>query len=223
MGTVYRARDPILDRMVALKTVSAQLLANEDVRVRFQREARAAARLQHPNIVTVFELGEADGTVYIAMELLPGMDLVEAMVPAERLPLPEKLRTMVQVCRGLDFAHKKGVIHRDVKPANIRLLPDGTVKLVDFGIARMGDSTRDPDGSGAGHAQLPGAGGAVHRPHRLPGGHVVGGRDPARADHRQAALPGTHVRRRWPTRSCTSRCRRSTRWRSRCRTAWWRW
>ena len=129
MGTVYKARDPILDRLVALKTVSAQLLANEDARVRFQREARAAARLQHPNIVTVFELGEADGTVFIAMELLPGIDLVEAMVPPERLPLPEKLRVIVQVCRGLDFAHKKGVIHRDVKPANIRLLPDGVVKL----------------------------------------------------------------------------------------------
>jgi eukaryotic-like serine/threonine-protein kinase len=141
MGTVYKARDPILDRLVALKTVSAQLLANEDARIRFQREARAAARLQHPNIVTVFELGEADGTVFIAMELLPGIDLVEAMVPSERLPLPEKLRTIVQVCRGLDYAHKKGVIHRDVKPANIRLLPDGLVKLVDFGIARMGDST----------------------------------------------------------------------------------
>jgi serine/threonine-protein kinase len=141
MGTVYKARDPVLDRLVALKTVSAQLLANEDARVRFQREARAAARLQHPNIVTVFELGEGDGAVFIAMELLPGMDLVEAMVPADRLPLPEKLRTIVQVCRGLDFAHKKGVIHRDVKPANIRLLPDGMVKLVDFGIARMGDST----------------------------------------------------------------------------------
>jgi len=141
MGTVYKARDPILDRLVALKTVSAQLLASEDARVRFQREARAAARLQHPNIVTVYELGEADGTVFIAMELLPGMDLVEAMVPAERLALAEKLRAVVQVCRGLDFAHKKGVIHRDVKPANIRLLPDGIVKLVDFGIARMGEST----------------------------------------------------------------------------------
>jgi eukaryotic-like serine/threonine-protein kinase len=141
MGTVYKARDPILDRLVALKTVSAQLLANEDARVRFQREARAAARLQHPNIVTVYELGEADGTVYIAMELLAGVDLLEAMVPADRLSLQEKLRAGVQVCRGLDFAHKRGVIHRDVKPANIRLLPDGMVKLVDFGIARMGDST----------------------------------------------------------------------------------
>jgi len=141
MGTVYRARDPILDRMVALKTVSAQHLASEDARVRFQREARAAARLQHPNIVTIYELGEADGALFIAMELLPGIDLVEAMVPPERLPLEEKLRAMVQVCRGLDFAHKRGVIHRDVKPANVRLLPDGTVKLVDFGIARMGEST----------------------------------------------------------------------------------
>jgi serine/threonine protein kinase/WD40 repeat protein len=141
MGTVYRARDPILDRLVALKTVQAHLLASADSRQRFQREARAAARLQHPNIVTIYELGEAEGALYIAMELLPGMDLAEAMAPPGRLSLDVKLRAMVQVCRGLDFAHKRGVIHRDVKPANIRLLPDGTVKLVDFGIARMGEST----------------------------------------------------------------------------------
>jgi serine/threonine-protein kinase len=100
MGTVYKARDPILDRLVALKTVTAQLLASDDARVRFQREARAAARLQHPNIVTVYELGEADGVVYIAMELLPGLDLVEAMVPADRLTLNEKVQAIVQVCRG---------------------------------------------------------------------------------------------------------------------------
>lgn len=141
MGTVYKARDPVLDRLVALKTVTPQLLTSEESRLRFHREARAAARLQHPNIVTVYELGEADGTLFIAMELLPGVDLVEAMVPPDRLTLDEKLRATVQVCRGLDFAHKKGVIHRDVKPANIRLLPDGVVKLVDFGIARMGEST----------------------------------------------------------------------------------
>ena len=102
MGTVYKARDPILDRLVALKTVSAQLLANEDARVRFQREARAAARLQHPNIVTVFELGEADGTVFIAMELLPGIDLVEAMVPPERLP-PSVQGIEVRAARAAEY------------------------------------------------------------------------------------------------------------------------
>ena len=141
MGTVYRARDPVLDRPVALKTISAELAANPEFLGRFQREARAAARLTHPNIVTIYELGDVGGTPYIAMELLEGLDLVEAMSPADRLPVDDKLRIMVEVCRGLDYAHKRGVIHRDVKPANVRLLADGTVKLVDFGIARLGEST----------------------------------------------------------------------------------
>ncbi len=141
MGTVYRARDPNLDRPVALKTIAAELAANPEFLGRFQREARAAARLTHPNIVTIYELGEVDGTPFIAMELLEGLDLVEAMSPPGRLPLDEKLRIMVEVCRGLDYAHKRGVIHRDVKPANVRLLQSGSVKMVDFGIARLGEST----------------------------------------------------------------------------------
>ena len=141
MGTVYRARDPILDRPVALKTISSELASNPEFLGRFQREARAAARLTHPNIVTVYELGDVAGTPYIAMELLEGLDLVEAMSPPGRLPADEKLRIMVEVCRGLDYAHKRGVIHRDVKPANVRLLANGSVKLVDFGIARLGEST----------------------------------------------------------------------------------
>ena len=141
MGTVYRARDPVLDRPVALKTISAELAANPEFLGRFHREARAAARLTHPNIVTIYELGDVSGTPYIAMELLEGLDLVEAMSPADRLPVDDKLRIMVEVCRGLDYAHKRGVIHRDVKPANVRLLADGTVKLLDFGIARLGEST----------------------------------------------------------------------------------
>jgi len=141
MGTVYRARDPILDRPVAIKTVAPTLLARKDTMLRFQREARAAARLQHPNVITIFELGEHDGTLYIAMELLEGTDLGQAMAPPERLALVEKVRIAVDVCRGLDYAHKRGVVHRDVKPANIRVLPDGTVKIVDFGIARLVDSS----------------------------------------------------------------------------------
>jgi serine/threonine protein kinase len=141
MGTVYRARDPVLDRLVALKTVAPELLSNVDALARFQREARAAARLQHPNIVTIYELGNVGSSLYIAMELLEGMDLAEAMAPPGRLPLPQKLRIVVDICRGLDFAHKRGVFHRDVKPANVRVLQDGSVKIVDFGIARLENST----------------------------------------------------------------------------------
>lgn len=140
MGTVYRALDPVLQRPVALKTVAPGLLSSGDARVRFEREARAAARLQHPNIVTVYELGEHEGMLYIAMELLEGCDLAEAMTPRERLGLADKLRIMVDVCAGLDFAHKRGIFHRDVKPANVRLTPSLQVKLVDFGIARLEDS-----------------------------------------------------------------------------------
>ena len=146
MGKVYRAHDPILDRPVALKTVSPALLTGKDTLARFQREARAAARLQHPNIVTIFELGEVEGTHYIAMELVEGMDLGEAMTPPDRFTLEQKVRMVVDVCRGLDFAHKMGVIHRDVKPANIRLTRDGTVKILDFGIARFrGSEATDPN------------------------------------------------------------------------------
>jgi hypothetical protein len=151
MGKVYRAHDPILDRPVALKTVSPALLTSKDTLARFQREARAAARLQHPNIVTIFELGEVEGTHYIAMELVEGMDLGEAMAPPDRFTVDQRVRMVVDICRGLDFAHKMGVIHRDVKPANIRLTPDGGVKILDFGIARFrGTDTTDPNLTQAG-------------------------------------------------------------------------
>jgi hypothetical protein len=151
MGRVYRAHDPVLDRPVALKTVSPALLTSKDTLARFQREARAAARLQHPNIVTIFELGEVERTHYIAMELVEGMDLGEAMTLPDRFTLEQKVRMVVDVCRGLDFAHKMGVVHRDVKPANIRLTRDGTVKILDFGIARFrGGDTTDPNLTQAG-------------------------------------------------------------------------
>jgi serine/threonine protein kinase/WD40 repeat protein len=140
MGKVYRAQDPILDRPVALKTVSPALLTGKDTLARFRREARAAARLQHPNIVTIYELGEVEGTHFIAMELIEGMELGQALNPIDRFTVEQKVRMMVGVCRGLDFAHKMGVIHRDVKPANILVTKDGSVKLLDFGIARLGES-----------------------------------------------------------------------------------
>jgi serine/threonine protein kinase len=146
MGKVYRAHDPILDRFVALKTVSPLLLTGKDTLTRFRREARAAARLQHPNIVTIYEIGEEEGTHYIAMELVEGMDLGEVLTPPDRLPIEQKVRLIVDVCRGLEFAHKMGVVHRDVKPANIRLTRDGTVKILDFGIARFrGSELTDPN------------------------------------------------------------------------------
>ena len=140
MGKVYRARDPNLDRVVALKTVAPGILGTKDARARFEREARAAARLQHPNIVTIYELGEMEGTLFIAMELIEGLDLGQVMVPTDRFSVEQKVRMVADVSRGLDFAHKQGVVHRDVKPANVRLGRDGVVKILDFGIARLTDS-----------------------------------------------------------------------------------
>ncbi|HSD30127.1 MAG TPA: serine/threonine-protein kinase [Vicinamibacteria bacterium] len=147
MGRVYMALDPLLERHVALKTISPSLLNSEDTLKRFQREARNAARLQHPNIVTIFEVGEVAGTHYIAMELVEGMELGEAMTPPDRLSVEQKARMVVDICRGLDFAHRMGVIHRDVKPANIRLTREGTVKILDFGIAKSlrGADLTDPN------------------------------------------------------------------------------
>jgi hypothetical protein len=147
MGHVYKALDPILDRHVALKTISPSLLSSEETLKRFQREARNAARLQHPNIVTIFEVGVVEGTHYIAMELVEGMELGEALTPPDRLSVEQRVRIVVDICRGLDFAHRMGVIHRDVKPANIRLTRDGTVKILDFGIAKSlrGTELTDPN------------------------------------------------------------------------------
>ena len=136
MGDVYQARDPDLDRRVALKTVKPALLKGKDTLARFKREARAAARLQHPNIVTIFEVGEVDDTRYIAMEYVDGEELGTAIHHLDRFTLEQKIRLMVDVCRGLHFAHRMGVIHRDVKPANILVTRDRVVKILDFGIAR---------------------------------------------------------------------------------------
>jgi serine/threonine-protein kinase len=138
MGMVYRGLDEALDREVAVKTLFAEGALDPDSRRRFEVEARAAARLQHPNIVTVYELGEDRGLPFIAMELLPGVDLEALVRSGETLPLAERLDVVAQVCRGLAYAHEHGIVHRDIKPSNVRLLEDGTAKIMDFGIAKLG-------------------------------------------------------------------------------------
>jgi eukaryotic-like serine/threonine-protein kinase len=137
MGTVYKAHDPRLDRMVAVKMMSEDLLIEDEMRGRFQREARSAAGLQHPNIVTIFDFGElpGEGSPYIVMELLEGTSLAQLMEEKKPERLEDKISVVIQICRGLDFAHKRGVTHRDVKPGNIQVLPNGTAKILDFGIA----------------------------------------------------------------------------------------
>jgi len=138
MGMVYRGRDEVLDRDVAIKTLTAEGVLDVESRRRFEIEAKAAARLQHPNILTVFELGEDRGVPFIAMELLPGADLEGLMRSGEPMPLRERLEVVLQVLRGLGYAHEHGIVHRDIKPSNIRLLDDGTAKIMDFGIAKLG-------------------------------------------------------------------------------------
>jgi len=138
MGMVYRGLDETLEREVALKTLTTEGTLDEESRRRFEIEAKAAAKLQHPNIVTVFELSQDRGVPYIAMELLPGTDLEALLRAGEPLLFQEKLEIVIQICRGLSYAHEHGVVHRDIKPSNIRLLDDGTAKIMDFGIAKLG-------------------------------------------------------------------------------------
>jgi len=138
MGMVYRCLDETLEREVAVKTLTLEGSLDEESRKRFEVEAKAAAKLQHPNIVTVFELGADRGMSFIAMELLPGVDLEALLRSGETLLLPEQLNIVIQVCRGLAYAHEHRIIHRDIKPSNIRLLDDGTAKIMDFGIAKLG-------------------------------------------------------------------------------------
>ena len=138
MGMVYRGLDVALEREAAVKTLTAEGAFDADSRRRFEVEAKAAARLQHPNIVIVYELGEDRGLPFIAMELLPGSDLEALLRSGEELLLSERLDATAQVCRGLAYAHERGIVHRDMKPSNIRILDDGTAKIMDFGIAKLG-------------------------------------------------------------------------------------
>ncbi len=157
MGEVYKAHDPLLNRYVALKTISPSLAADSDFRERFKREAQSAARLNHPHIVTVFDFGEESGITYMAMELLEGLDLREALRRRSLGHLGRKLEVMVQLCDGLAFAHSQGVVHRDLKPGNVHIQPTGHVKVLDFGLARLGtsDITRTGTVMGTPHYMSP--------------------------------------------------------------------
>lgn len=139
MGVVWRAQDPVLGRTVAIKTISASLGSDNENKERFLREARAAAQLNHPNIITVFDFGQADNELYMAMELLEGKDLKE-LITQGQLTFDQKLDIMEQVSDGLAYAHGRDVIHRDLKPGNIHVQPNGQVKILDFGLARLGSS-----------------------------------------------------------------------------------
>ncbi len=142
MGVVYRAFDTHLSRPVALKFPLPGQRLDGQVRERFVREARAAAALDHPNICSIYETGEAeDGQLFLAMPLYQGETLKARIARAGPLAIPDALRIAEQIARGLNAAHRAGIVHRDLKPANVMLLPEGEVKILDFGVARVADAT----------------------------------------------------------------------------------
>jgi serine/threonine-protein kinase len=143
MGVVYEAFDPLIQRIVALKTIRPDQLAGgnaEEILARFRREAQAAGRLSHPNIVAIHDCGEDAGVWYIAMELVHGRELKEYFEKNERFATADAVRILSQILAALGYSHRLGVVHRDIKPSNIFLLPDGTVKVADFGIAHIESS-----------------------------------------------------------------------------------
>jgi len=141
MGVVYKATDPVIGRTVAVKTIKLSAegtgLTRPELLARFQTEARAAGLLTHPNIVVVFDAGEEDGLYYIIMELVEGRSLQALLDDGHSFPLPRVLRIMEQACSALQFAHERNVVHRDIKPANLMLTGDDTVKVTDFGTAKI--------------------------------------------------------------------------------------
>jgi serine/threonine protein kinase len=140
MGLVYRARDEAMGRDVALKVLTADFEDDPDIRVRFLREAEAAARLSHPNIITIFDVGEDGERFFIVMELLRGAMLKDFLKRSEAAPIARKIDLMLQLCAGLGAAHKALVYHRDIKPGNIFIRSDGILKILDFGVARLASS-----------------------------------------------------------------------------------
>jgi eukaryotic-like serine/threonine-protein kinase len=175
MGVVYQGRDPKIGRTVAIKTLalSAEFEGSElvDVRERFFREAETAGRLQHPNIVTIFDAGEEHDLAYIAMEFLPGRDLVEYSRPGNLLPVATVLSIGEQVALALEHAHRQQVVHRDIKPANVMFeVATQSVKVTDFGIARITGSSKTKTGMVLGTPSF-------MSPEQLAGLHVDGRSD----------------------------------------------
>lgn len=146
MGIVYHAFDTVLERDVAIKTISSTI-REEHLKERFIREARAAGKLLHPNVVTIYDFGVEDDRPFIVMEYLEGEDLYKLISEKAPIDIKEKLEIIRQICIGLDYAHQNKVYHRDIKPANIRLTMDGTVKIVDFGLAIIQTSSLTQSGS----------------------------------------------------------------------------
>lgn len=151
MGVVYEGRDPKIGRRVAIKTARRDVIAEsgmgEEMMARFLREAQAAGQLNHPNIITIYDAGEEGGMAYIAMEFVEGEDLRDAVLHRQSMEIPEIVEIGASVCEALANAHDQGVIHRDIKPGNIIVAPGMPLKIADFGIAHVTDSTLTQDGA----------------------------------------------------------------------------
>src|SRR5437867_1866833 len=159
MGYVFKARQPKLDRFVALKILPQSLAAAAAFAERFTREGRVLARLNHPNIVTIHDFGQANGFFYLLMEFVDGVNLRQAMRTGQFTP-EQALAVVPRICDALQFAHNEGILHRDIKPENILLDPKGRIKIADFGIAKlMGEPHAD--------AKLTGSGGTLGTPHYM--------------------------------------------------------
>jgi len=180
MATVYRAEQPTLDRMVALKVIRSGSVGDPEFRERFQREARASARLDHPNIVQVYDFDQIEERAFLAMQLLEGGTLRDRVVAAhakgQRLPRAEAARIVEQVAAGLAYAHRLGIVHRDIKPSNIMFSREGRAVVGDFGIARMLGATQ------AGAAQLTQTGVGIGTPEYMSPEQVQGTDLDARSD-----------------------------------------
>ena len=142
MGVVYKAVDPIIDRTVAIKTINLNLSRQEleEYEARFQQEIKAAGRLNHPNIVTIYDVGKTDQVAYMAMEFLEGLELKDMIASGQVPPADSVVDIITQVADGLSFAHQQDIVHRDVKPSNIMVMKGGVAKITDFGIARLPNS-----------------------------------------------------------------------------------
>ena len=143
MGAVYKANDPLLQRLVALKVISESVEESDVLRARFFREAKACAQLSHPNIITIYDLGEDAGRLFIVMEYLEGEELRQVISQRRDLALESKLTLMVQICEGLAYAHQKGIVHRDIKPGNVFILHNEVAKILDFGVAQIASAKED--------------------------------------------------------------------------------
>ena len=141
MGVVYSARDNMMERTVAIKVMMTDLEDDPETSARFYREARSAGQLVHPNIVTIFDMGQENGRPFIVMEFLEGETLNKYLLRPEAAAIETKLELMIQICEGLRAAHARGIFHRDIKPGNLLVRPNGELKIVDFGIARLASSS----------------------------------------------------------------------------------